>query len=61
MSPRNYHAKFTKGSDPDFWWSFSKSNSIVHYKENRKNSIVKKFLNYFKKSSSKDFKWLYKT
>lgn len=47
MSPRNYHAKFTPGSDVEFWFHFSKTEKefpsekrrreLKEEKKNKKN------------------------
>lgn len=56
MSPRNYNAKFSPNGN-EFWWTFSKNSMPVHYKKpKKKDGIIKKILNRFKKNSYKDFK-----
>lgn len=59
MSPRNYHAKFTPGSDPDFWWRFSPSsahyNSSMSKDIRKKKSLANRFFSKFKRNHNKDF------
>ena len=59
MSPRNYNAKFTPGSDPDFWWRFTAANTHYSFKEKnellRKKSLINKIILKFKRNHNKDF------